>query len=57
MYFGHYAVATAVKAKEPEMPVLPIFLATGMIDIRVSFKQSLAFNDCFSYLTVSYRLY
>lgn len=33
MYFGHYAVATAVKAKEPEMPVLPIFLATGAIDI------------------------
>lgn len=33
MYFGHYAVATAVKAKKPETPVMPIFLATGAIDI------------------------
>ena len=33
MYFGHYAVATAVKAKKPETPVMPIFLATGALDI------------------------
>ncbi|HEL2733516.1 TPA: hypothetical protein U1266_000723 [Streptococcus suis] len=33
MYFGHYALATAVKAKEPDLSVLPIFLATGAIDI------------------------
>lgn len=33
MYFGHYAVATAVKAKKPDMPTLPLFLSTGFIDI------------------------
>ncbi|MFA9493101.1 hypothetical protein [Streptococcus sp. E17BB] len=33
MYLGHYALATAVKAKKPELPVMPIFLATGAIDI------------------------
>lgn len=33
MYFGHYAVATAVKAKKPEIPALPLFMATGAMDM------------------------
>lgn len=33
MYFGHYAVATAVKAKKTEIPALPLFMATGAMDM------------------------
>lgn len=33
MYFGHYAVAAAVKAKEPDVPAAPLFFGTGFLDI------------------------
>ena len=33
MYFGHYAVAVAVKAKEPDVPVAPLLIGTGLLDI------------------------
>lgn len=33
MYFGHYAVAAAVKAKEPDIPTAPLLVGTGLIDI------------------------
>ena len=33
MYFGHYAVATAIKSKEEEIPTLPLLIGTGFIDI------------------------
>lgn len=33
MYFGHFAVATAVKAKEPEIPIAPLIIGTGVLDI------------------------
>lgn len=33
MYFGHYAVAAAVKAKEPDVPVAPLLIGTGLLDI------------------------
>ena len=33
MYFGHYAVAAAVKAKEPDIPAAPLLFGTGILDI------------------------
>lgn len=33
MYFGHYAVATAVKAKRPDIPAAPLLFGTGVLDI------------------------
>lgn len=33
MYFGHFAVATVIKAKNPDVPAAPIFLGTGVLDI------------------------
>ena len=33
MYFGHYAVAVAIKAKEPDIPAAPLLLGTGFLDI------------------------
>ena len=33
MYFGHYAVAAAVKAKNPDIPVTPLLFGTGVLDI------------------------
>lgn len=33
MFFGHYAVAVAVKAKKPEIPVAPLLFGTGFMDI------------------------
>ena len=33
MYFGHYAVAVAVKAKEPDIPIAPLVIGTGVMDI------------------------
>lgn len=33
MFFGHYAVAVALKAAKPKIPALPLMLAAGWIDI------------------------
>ncbi|AWI51158.1 hypothetical protein DDU33_06550 [Actinobacillus porcitonsillarum] len=33
MYFGHFAVATALKASKPNVPALPLFIGAGVIDI------------------------
>ena len=33
MYFGHFAVATALKAHKPDVPALPLFIGAGVIDI------------------------
>ena len=33
MYFGHYAVAAAIKAKEPDIPTAPLLVGTGILDM------------------------
>ncbi len=33
MYFGHYAVAAAIKAKEPGVPALPILFGVCFLDL------------------------
>jgi hypothetical protein len=33
MYFGHFAVAAAIKAKEPKIPAAPILIGVGVLDI------------------------
>ncbi|MCF7530054.1 hypothetical protein ACOR62_07145 [Neisseria lisongii] len=33
MYFGHFAVAAALKAAKPNVPALPLFIGAGVIDI------------------------
>ena len=33
MYFGHFTVATALKAHKPDVPALPLFIGAGVIDI------------------------
>ncbi|ASK27389.1 hypothetical protein [Neisseria chenwenguii] len=33
MYFGHFAVAAALKAHKPDVPALPLFIGAGVIDI------------------------
>jgi hypothetical protein len=33
MYFGHFAIGAALKAKGPDVPVLPIMIGVGLIDI------------------------
>ena len=33
MYFGHYAVAAAMRAGKPTLPLLPIFVGVGVLDI------------------------
>lgn len=33
MYFGHYAVAAAVKAKKPDILAAPLLFGTGILDI------------------------
>lgn len=33
MYFGHYAVAIAAKAKQPDIPTAPLLVGTGLLDI------------------------
>ncbi|TGM74463.1 hypothetical protein EHR01_10375 [Leptospira mtsangambouensis] len=37
MYFGHFAVAVAIKAKEPKVPTLPIFIGVCFLDILNAF--------------------
>lgn len=33
MYFGHFAVGMALKAKYPQTPVLPVILGAGFLDL------------------------
>lgn len=33
MYFGHFAAAAAIKAKRPEVPMFPIVMGAGFLDL------------------------
>ncbi len=33
MYFGHYAVAAALRARRPESPLVPVVLGVGVLDV------------------------
>jgi hypothetical protein len=33
VYAGHFAIAIAMKARKPDIPVLPIFVGVGLLDV------------------------
>jgi hypothetical protein len=33
VYFGHYAVAAAIRAKKPTLPLVPTMVGVGLIEI------------------------
>jgi len=33
MYFGHYALAAAIRAKKPGLPLVPVVVGVGLLDI------------------------